>query len=112
MLQVAAFGHHNGMNAEDTLLPLHHEYFFAEKVDRSEIFQAAEIVLESHDQLRITDRLAEGSRTLSCTQPRNPRGRTVLSRLRPINTNRLWRSSVECQRFPGLASSSMCTLWK
>jgi len=42
---MGAFRHHYGVNAKDTLLPLRHEYLFVEKIDGSEIFQTAEIVL-------------------------------------------------------------------
>ena len=59
--QMGAFGHHHGVNAEDALFPLRHEHFFFKKIDRPEIFQAAEIVLESHDPLRLDNRLGDGA---------------------------------------------------
>jgi hypothetical protein len=41
---MAAFGHHHGVNAKDALFPLRHEHLFIKEIDRSEIFQAAEVV--------------------------------------------------------------------
>src|SRR4029077_17008840 len=61
--QMSAFGHHHGVNAEDALFPLRHEYFFFKKIDRPEIFQAAEVVLQSHDTLQLQYRLGNGATT-------------------------------------------------
>src|SRR6185295_12095865 len=59
LIQVGAFGHHHGVNAKDALFPVRHEYFSLKEIHRPEIFQTAQVMLKSHDALRLYDRMAD-----------------------------------------------------